>query len=795
MDWFRAALRRVRRRLPTRSLDDLLERRRSGTTGRRSLLPRQVRGSYARKLVSLFLVVIVLFAGVAAFEYQTVAAEVQSSAQSEVAQTAELQANQFGEWMQQRRETTRMLSSYEMYDSPSYILSENLKSERSRLPLGYAAIHYVDTNSGEVVASSNDSMVGETPWSDTAFVSSVKSTFADNVVRSDPYTSAAGKRVVAFGSRVQSQPNGALVVTADVSVLQSRLDTEMNGSFVHVVSANGKSTFSSGGSDLADIDPDSPILERTTRGQSGVLERPADDVMDERHLVAYAPSGDGSVVLVYVPTKTAYALQHTVGMHVFLIVALAVVSLAAVGYVLRRITVRPLERLSRAVSQLRAGALDTDLEVDREDEFGEVFAGVAQMRDDLRDQRADADAYCDVMDRTAAGDLTARMDGDSRSREMANIADSFNEMMDEMEGTIVTVSEFGRQVAALGEDVAERTEHVSETSREVATSIEQISAGAEEQSENLTHVTKEVNDLSASVQQIASAADELASLSAQTADRAHGGVDAAGDALDGMDDIRTETERTVEEVERLDDRLAEIGDVVEVITDVAEQTNVLALNAQIEAARASEEGEGFAVVSREVKTLAEETRTSAAEISALVEDIGEQRERVVERVERMHDGVRNGAEDVEGALRSLDDIVEQIEETNASVHEITDATGGQATSAQEVLATADEIASIAEEMAGEAGAVATAAEGQTATLGSVDDRIQSLSTDTTQLVTMLDRFEVRDASADGVEFAERDSADSPDDRTDSEGHSTPPGDDEPDVSGRAAAPDGGASSD
>ncbi|SFG06690.1 HAMP domain-containing protein [Halopelagius inordinatus] len=709
-----------------------------------SLAPERVRQSYARKLAAIFLVVVVLFAGFAAIEYQAVAQEVQTNEQEELEQTAELQATQLGEWMGQRRETTRMLSAYGIYDQHESLVSERLSREIGKLPLGYRGIHYVDTNSGVVVASSAESAVGTKPWEGSDLVSATGSSFADNVVRSAPYTARSGDRVIAFASRIQTQPARAVVVTADVSALENRLDTSVEGSFVRVVSTDGDLMFDGSGSDSAAAVSEGELFDRAESGQSGVVERSGDESMGEKHLLAYAPSGEGSVVLVYAPTRAAYGLQHTVGTHVFLIVGLAVVSLAGVGAVLRRNTALPLKRLDSTVDRLRAGELDADVASDREDEFGDVFAGVAQMRDDLRDQRADAESYRAVMERTADGDLTARMDEESRSREMATIAEAFNGMMDELSETVRRVSQFGEDVAKLGQEVATSTDEVSERSREVSESIEQISAGAAEQSSGIEQVSEEMDDLSASIQQIASAADELATLSEETAERAHGGADAAADALDGMDDIRTETERTVEEIEELDGRLGEIEAIVEVISDIAEQTNILALNAEIEAARAGEAGEGFAVVSHEVKSLAEETQESAAEISTLVEDIEDQRRRVVDRVERMREGVQTGAEDVEGALDSLDDIVVRVEETNDSVLEITDATGGQASSSQEVLSMADDIASIAAEMTAEAGAVSEAAEAQTETVDDVNERMQSLSADTDRLVTMLDRFEVED---------------------------------------------------
>lgn len=183
MRQLRTVVRRIRDLVRALSVPGPSSRPLSGITGGRTLVPAQVRRSYARKLFSLFLVVILLFAGLAAVEYRTVGAEVQSSAQSDVRQTAELQANQLGEWMQQRRETTRMLSAYDLYDSRPDHISETLDDERSKLPAGYTGIHYVDTKSGEVVSSSDDSLIGETPWEGTGLLVSAGSSYADDVVR------------------------------------------------------------------------------------------------------------------------------------------------------------------------------------------------------------------------------------------------------------------------------------------------------------------------------------------------------------------------------------------------------------------------------------------------------------------------------------------------------------------------------------------------------------------------------------------------------------------------------------
>ena len=478
-------------------------------------------------------------------------------------------------------------------------------------------------------------------------------------------------------------------------------------------------------------------------------------------------SGIEYYVLQAVPQAEMVAASRTLTKSILGIAGIAALGVLIGGTFISRRLSRPIKRLATDANAVADGDMDREIRISEySTETQMATEAVQSMKTNVVDALEDAEsarsqanelnthleakaaAYQQVMEDAAEGDLTRRMDSQSRNESMSDIAETFNAMMADLEDTFAQIRSFADAVATSSEEVTAGTEESQSASEQVSQSIQEISADAEAQSENLNEVASETQNLSGTIEEVASSANEISATSQQTADLGQEGQEAAVEAVEEMSAIESKSEETIEEIESLADEIAEISDVVELITDIAEQTNLLALNASIEAARAGEAGEGFAVVADEIKQLAGEVDDATDEVETLIDGIQSSTTNAVTDIQQMGERVTSGTETIEDALDSLDDIAANVEEVNRSIQEISDATDDQAASTEEVASMIDDVAERAEQVSGESANVSAAAEEQASSLTQVAQSTQTLAQEADELQHLLSQFTIGDERGD-----------------------------------------------
>ncbi|MGA1862366.1 methyl-accepting chemotaxis protein [Deferribacter thermophilus] len=360
-----------------------------------------------------------------------------------------------------------------------------------------------------------------------------------------------------------------------------------------------------------------------------------------------------------------------------------------ISFVLFKILFAPLFSINETMRQIQKGNYDVRVKINRKDELGDIANTLNEMLDELKNyiqteedrQRLQRQAIhlMDVVSKAADGDLTVQ--AEVTADELGSVADAFNLMTE-------SIKELIGEIKKAGDSIVQSTE-------ELIKSSEKTTAGAHVQIEELEKVVSKLNDFKNQMLNVLENANRSLKLVVQANESSKNGSKLLQETIEAMNDVRRYSQLASKKVKSLGEKSMEINEITRVISEISNQTNLLALNAAIEAARAGEYGHGFAVVADEIRKLAERTNEATEEISNLIKTVQSETGDTVKLVEESYSKIELGSQKTEEAGDALIEINVSLEKVSDAMDEMAESISAQAEETDSVIEMAEKVKDIA----------------------------------------------------------------------------------------------------
>ena len=321
------------------------------------------------------------------------------------------------------------------------------------------------------------------------------------------------------------------------------------------------------------------------------------------------------------------------GINAILVGAAVLVSIVA-GLSISSVIDRGLGRIIRVFQRIGEGHLDNRLDIDGEDEPGQVLAALAVMQVHIK---------------------------------------------------------------VIMDEVKQASETIANSSNQLKAQVSRVLEQAQSQSQQVMHASGTMEEMSVAIKDVADSASEAAAAASETHAVVETGNQQMARSMEATGRVVEAVQTSSVSIGELNQSIQRIGTITQAIKEIADQTNLLALNAAIEAARAGEQGRGFAVVADEVRKLAERTAASTADIADMVGSINATTGAAVNAMELAGQEVQEGLALIQASNSSLEEIRQASDRVTAMAQHIAEASTQQSAAGEEISADMGEIAALTEQ--------------------------------------------------------------------------------------------------